>query len=152
MSITDRVFRSTKTYPHSIGLSCCFRQWRATSHCNQPHGYALQVKLTFQGELDRNGWVLDFGGLKPIKCWLEETFDHKWLIAKDDPLLPRFSLLQPEITNIRIVPQVGIEAFAGMIFEFVDKWVQSSGLDERVRIESAEVSEHEGNSAICSRK
>ena len=36
------VWRSTKTYGHEEGLSCCFRQWRAThSHCRLLHGYAL---------------------------------------------------------------------------------------------------------------
>ena len=42
------VWRSTKTYGHEEGLSCCFRQWRAThSHCRLLHGYALSFRLTF---------------------------------------------------------------------------------------------------------
>ncbi len=32
------IYRSTKSYDHSEGLSCCFRQWRAThSHCSLVH-------------------------------------------------------------------------------------------------------------------
>jgi 6-pyruvoyltetrahydropterin/6-carboxytetrahydropterin synthase len=52
------VYRSIKTYGHNEGLSCCFRQWRAThSHCRLIHGYALAFKLVFATrELDeRNG-------------------------------------------------------------------------------------------------
>src|SRR4051812_22439004 len=80
-------FGSTKTYPHSIGLSCCFRQWRALhSHCRFLHGYALQVKLTFVAQtLDERNWVVDFGGLKDIKERLTELLDHKTIVARDDP-------------------------------------------------------------------
>ncbi|SVB70610.1 uncharacterized protein METZ01_LOCUS223464, partial [marine metagenome] len=29
------MYQSTKTYGNEVGLSCCFRQWRADSHCNK---------------------------------------------------------------------------------------------------------------------
>ncbi|HEX2555077.1 MAG TPA: hypothetical protein VHL98_15360, partial [Microvirga sp.] len=42
------IYRSTKVYDHNEGLSCCFRQWRAThSHCRLLHGYALAFKFVF---------------------------------------------------------------------------------------------------------
>lgn len=81
-------FRSTKTYGHDIGLSCCFRQWRSASHCRFLHGYALAVHLEFEADdLDARSWVMDFGSLKPVRQWLVQTFDHKTLVAADDPLL-----------------------------------------------------------------
>ncbi len=44
----DEIYRSTKMYDHNEGLSCCFRQWRATdSHCRLIHGYALAFKFVF---------------------------------------------------------------------------------------------------------
>ena len=66
------IYRSTKTYDHTEGLSCCFRQWRAThSHCRLVHGYALAFKFVFATyELDERNWCFDFGGLKPIRAWL----------------------------------------------------------------------------------
>jgi len=58
------IFRSTKTYNHNEGLSCCFRQWRADSHCKLLHGYALAFKFVFATrELDARNWCYDFGGL-----------------------------------------------------------------------------------------
>ena len=62
------IYRSTKSYDHSEGLSCCFRQWRAThSHCRLVHGYALAFKFVFATHrLDERHWCFDFGGLKPI--------------------------------------------------------------------------------------
>ena len=44
---TRQIYRSTKTYDHNEGLSCCFRQWRADSHCNLVHGYALAFRFVF---------------------------------------------------------------------------------------------------------
>ena len=38
----------TKTYGHDLGLSCCFRQWGASSHCRFLHGYALSFSFTFE--------------------------------------------------------------------------------------------------------
>src|SRR5215211_4279709 len=79
------LFRSTKTYDHSEGLSCCFRQWRATnSHCSRVHGYALAFKFTFATRrLDERNWCFDFGGLKSIREWLHHMFDHTMIVAED---------------------------------------------------------------------
>lgn len=71
------MYFSSKTYGHERGLSCAFRQPTATSHCNMIHGYALSFQFTFGcGALDENNWVVDFGGLKELKEWLEFSFDH----------------------------------------------------------------------------
>jgi 6-pyruvoyltetrahydropterin/6-carboxytetrahydropterin synthase len=151
MAETEReyVFRSTKTYTHSVGLSACFRQWRADSHCNKLHGYALSIKLTFEGALNERNWVQDFGGLKPFKQWLEDTFDHKTLVAHDDPMLSVFNAMQVAgVIDLRVVQATGCEMFAKIV---MDKWYDlynHSGL-QRVRLVEVEVREHEGNSAIC---
>src|SRR3712207_1057849 len=77
------LFRSTKTYDHNEGLSCCFRQWRATdSHCSLLHGYALSFRFVFAcSELDERNWCYDFGALKPVRAWLKSMFDHTMLVA-----------------------------------------------------------------------
>ena len=79
------MYKSTKTFGHEIGLSACFRQWRADSHCRFLHGYALAIKFVFAAnELDVRNWVVDFGSLKSLKSQLEDTFDHKLLVAEND--------------------------------------------------------------------
>ena len=66
-------YYSTKTYGPNIGLSAVFRQPLAHSHCKFLHGYSLQFKFIFScSELDERNWVVDFGGLKPLKKWLKE--------------------------------------------------------------------------------
>lgn len=146
-------FESTKTFCHSEGISAAFRQWKADSHCSFIHGYALEVKLTFEGELDERNWVVDFGGLKEVKQWLKDNFDHKLLVAKNDPELKLFQEMhKKKVADVNIVEAVGCEKFAEMIFEHVHAWLiaKQAHLGGRILtyLKSVEVREHEGNSAI----
>jgi 6-pyruvoyltetrahydropterin/6-carboxytetrahydropterin synthase len=144
------IYRSTKTYGHSEGLSCCFRQWRAEhSHCKLVHGYSLAFKFVFSTcELDERGWCYDFGDLKEIRAWLHAMFDHTMLVADDDPHLGKFRILAAEgLVDLRIVPAVGCEGTAKFVFDHVSKFI-AQRTNGRVWLESVEVSEHSGNSAI----
>lgn len=79
-------YLSTKTYGHEVGLSATFRQWRAKSHCRLLHGYSLSFRFEFEANtLDDKNLVVDFGGLKELRAILEGTFDHKTVVAADDP-------------------------------------------------------------------
>lgn len=146
------VYRSTKTYDHNEGLSCCFRQWRAGhSHCHLIHGYALAFKFVFcSHQLDERNWCFDFGGLKPVRAWLHDMFDHTMTVAADDPELERFEALARDgLVDIRIMPSVGCEATAKYVHDKVDAIVREQS-EGRVWVESVEVMEHGGNSAIYS--
>ncbi|MGL5734709.1 MAG: 6-pyruvoyl trahydropterin synthase family protein [Beijerinckiaceae bacterium] len=140
---------SSKTYGHDIGLSACFRQHRAKSHCRFLHGYALAVHLEFEAEeLDENNWVVDFGALKSFKQQLEATFDHKLLIAHDDPELRVFEDLEARgLAQVVIVEHVGCEAFAELVFFMAEEWIEANGYTPRVRMKKVTVREHGANSA-----
>jgi 6-pyruvoyltetrahydropterin/6-carboxytetrahydropterin synthase len=142
-------YASTKTYTHATGLSCCFRQHRAESHCRLLHGYALKVHIEFRASrLDENNWVVDFGSLKEIKKWLEDNFDHKLLVAKDDPELISFNYLHKlGLADVRIVERTGCEAFAAEIMHFVAEWADFK-FKNRVAVYSVAINEHEANGAI----
>lgn len=152
MTPTRKLFRSTKSYGHAEGLSCAFRQWRAThSHCSLVHGYALAFKLVFvTAALDQRNWCFDFGGLKPVRTWLHEMFDHTMLVAADDPELDQFRRLDERgIIALRVLPAVGCEAVAQLVFNHVSQFVAQT-TDRQVKLEQVEVSEHSGNSASYS--
>jgi 6-pyruvoyltetrahydropterin/6-carboxytetrahydropterin synthase len=141
---------STKTYGHNIGLSAVFRQPNADhSHCHLLHGYSLQFKFTFGcTDLDNKNWAVDFGGLKPLKAWLEDHFDHKLCIDKDDPMKDDLLLLESKgLAEIRQFDGVGAEKFAEHAWRFADKLVREA-TDNRCWCESAECAEHGSNSAI----
>jgi 6-pyruvoyltetrahydropterin/6-carboxytetrahydropterin synthase len=143
------IYRATKTYGHDLGLSVAFRQWRADSHCKYIHGYAIAVKLTFEAiELDANGWVIDFGALKPVKAMLQSTFDHVLLVAEDDPQRDWFlEASRRDIAQVYVVTRTGCEAFASLIHGVVSDWLKSAGHRPRVRLAQVDVMEHGANSA-----
>ena len=144
------MYCSTKTFGHELGLSCAFRQWKADSHCRYLHGYAIAVKIVFgANELDHRNWVVDFGSLKTLKGYLENAFDHKTLVAKDDPNIDWFK--QGEalgVIELHEVEKTGCEAFAEYIYILTDMWLLDNGYAPRVSVYSVEVSEHGANSAI----
>lgn len=144
------MFKSTKTFGHEIGLSAAFRQWRAESHCRFIHGYALAVRFEFATEeLDVRNWVVDFGSMKSLKAMLESTFDHKLLVAEDDPFKDELCSLQGlGLAEVVVVPATGCERFAEMIFECTEMWLLNNGYSPRCKLVSVEVKEHGANSAI----
>jgi len=150
--MSDLVYQSSKTYAHSVGLSCCFRQWRAAghSHCSFLHGYALSVKLMFESPtLDKRNWVQDFGGLKEVKKFLEQTFDHATVVARDDPEYDTFVMLDAKgIIRLVVLPHVGCEKFAEYIYrEIIARWPEIGEA-----LVAVEVREHEGNAAMVYRR
>lgn len=145
------MWRSTKTYGHDLGLSACFRQWRANSHCALLHGYALSFKFVFEAEdLDSRNWVADFGGLKWLKEQLVQTFDHKLVVAHDDPCIEDFrKLAQIGVAEVLVLPGVGCEMFANLAYGYAVRALErDANLAPRVRVISCECAEHGANSAI----
>ncbi len=147
-------YQSTKTFTHDVGLSACFRQWRANSHCNQVHGYALAIHITFGAKhLDDRNWVVDFGGMKDLKQTFQDLFDHKTLVARDDPHLDFFLHGQRVgVMDVVVVDNVGCEAFAQLAYETTAAWLVTQGLHKRCHVVSVEVREHGANSGIYLRE
>ena len=144
-------YQSTKTFGHDLGISCAFRQWRAThSHCSKIHGYAIAVTLVFEAAtLDDRNWVMDFGGFKQIKQEIMDTFDHKLVVAADDPMLPGFKRMhQLGVADVVILPKVGCEAFAQFISQAMVEPMIKKEFSDRVKLVSVEVREHGANSAV----
>jgi 6-pyruvoyltetrahydropterin/6-carboxytetrahydropterin synthase len=144
-----------KTYGHDRGYSAIFRQPKANSHCRFIHGYALAFTFTFaceDDEVDENGWVIDFGGLKPLKAYLDDHFDHKFLVAQDDPALELFmDMSEPkkvagQLVDVRVVQATGCENFAKHLYDVVQEMLLRGELGAtQAQIVSVEVREHGAN-------
>lgn len=144
-------YRSTKYYGFEQGLSVAYRQWRADTHCNKIHGYALAFKLTFESEsLDVRNWVVDFGSLRPVKEVLQQNFDHTFLLAEDDPEFDTlFELGRKGLAKVVVLEHLGSERLAQLVFEFVQEWLKTDGgYGDRIKLISVEVWETPTNSAI----
>lgn len=142
-------YYSTKTYGHNIGLSACFRQPKAHSHCKFLHGYSLAFKFKFAcNKLDHRNWVVDFGSLKPLKKWLEDTFDHKVVLDILDPHLDDFKELEKKgLAELKILNGVGVEMFAKHAYDFAQNLINEA-TEGRCWVVSVECAEHGANSAI----
>ena len=91
---------------------------------------------------------MDFGGLKEIKVFLEDKFDHTLLINEDDPEIDFFQQMhQKDLCKLVVLPNVGMEGSAKFIFEWVQKWLERE-TNDRVSLYSVECMENEKNSAI----
>ena len=139
-------FKSTKTYTN---LPCAHRRWQHDGVCAHVHGYSRSFHLVFRcHERTANGFVMDFGKLKPVKAWLEDHFDHTLLLDSDDPLLPQFRELEAAgACKLVVYDDVGMEGTAHMVFEWVSAWVREE-TDGRVELESVECRENDKNSAM----
>tara|TARA_R110001606_G_scaffold349002_1_gene498759 strand:- start:2576 stop:3211 length:636 start_codon:yes stop_codon:yes gene_type:complete len=134
--------------------SAAFRQWRSThSHCQFLHGYNITADITFEcNELDERNWVMDFGGLKDLKKTLEHTFDHKLVVASDDPQLDLFKQLDAVgVAELVVLDNgVGCERFAEFVLKTADTYIDEL-TNGRVRVQSVQINEHDSNFATCYR-
>jgi 6-pyruvoyltetrahydropterin/6-carboxytetrahydropterin synthase len=147
-----KMYYSTKTYDHNLGLSAVFRQPKADhSHCHLLHGYSLKFKFKFAStKLDDKNWVVDFGGLKELKAWLQDNFDHKVIVDSNDPEIDTlYKLEQKGLAEIRVFDGVGAEMFAYHAWKFADNLVRDMSMNRCWCVE-AECAEHGANSAIYS--
>jgi len=142
-------YQVIKTFGSDRGFSCAFRQWRAESDCKFIHGYSLGFKLVLETEtLDNKSWVYDFGAFNPIKEWIQENFDHTFIISKDDPEINYLKEMgEKDLAKIIELDSVGCESFAEITFNFASKYI-SKETDGRVNLISVEVFEHGANSAV----
>ena len=76
-------------------------------------------------------------------------FDHKTLVASDDPALPEFKKLSDnDVIDMVIVDATGAEMFAKMAMDYSSKIIEEI-YGDRCWVESVTVREHGSNSAKC---
>ena len=140
------IFYSTKRF---TGFPCTHRQWSAESHCRFVHGYSREFIFEFGAKsLTQQKWVVDFGGLKSVRKWLEEVFDHTFLVSQDDPYKAEFEKLDSAgVIQMRVLPNAGMEATAEYVYQKVNEIVFNE-TDGRAWVNKVEVRENENNSAI----
>lgn len=141
------MYTSTK-YFKELG-PCAYRNWKSDTECYKLHGYDRSFKFVFGCKhLDKQGFVVDFGGLKEIKRQLEYWFDHTLILQADDPLVYIFRELEKAgHLVLRTFPLISCEGLAEYIGEYVD-YLINQYTQERSWVISCEVIEAEKNSAI----
>ncbi len=78
-------------------ISCGHRVFGHEGKCANLHGHNYRITFTIEGEQDRIGRVIDFSVIKNLLCqWLEDNYDHKFLIWGGDELCSELSRLDPQ--------------------------------------------------------
>jgi 6-pyruvoyl-tetrahydropterin synthase len=147
--------KATKVYKN---LPCGHAQHFDTNpdgtpgHCAQVHGYDRSVEFTFAGEPDEHGWIVPFGGLKPVKEFLEYYFDHVTVLPADDPRLndipQEMTLSGGLLGTLRVLPSgVSMEMSSLFIWEHVNAYIYQI-TQGRCYVECVRVYEHDRNDAM----
>ena len=144
---------STKEYSHLAPIA--YRQWRSDSHCNLIHGYALTFKFEFECDtLDARNWCFDYGGLRPLKDFLEDKFDHCMLLAQDDPYYATIKELGTlGLAKITEVEKTGCEGLADFLYWYVNnEFLPNCGVAEAERVWCCKVEVRETPSNMAMRQ
>lgn len=149
--VIQKKYISTKEYKDAFPVA--YRQWRDDGKCSIVHGYALTIKFWFEtDELSIRNWAMDFGGLRPLKAELESWFDHRLLVAVDDPHKELFVAMHDAgIAKLTEVEKTGCEGIADFLYEYVNTiLLPSYGEEEAKRLwcNRVEVRETQSNSAM----
>ena len=72
------------------------------SKCAHLHGHNYRVHFSIEADdLDSVGRVLDFSVIKDLLCeWLEEHWDHKFLVFREDPWAEQLKAIDPAGTVV----------------------------------------------------
>ena len=95
------MYEITRYHDFSAG----HRVYGHESKCGHLHGhnYRIHFSVRPEGALDNLGRVIDFSIVKSTLCdWLEENWDHKFLVCDEDPVLEILVQLDPE--GVVVVP------------------------------------------------
>lgn len=142
-------YRSTKSF---WNYPCAHRQWRHDGNCALVHGYSRSFHFTFGAcQLDKCGFVVDYGDLDWLKHHLEFMYDHTLLLCEDDPQLPVFKKLdEVGACALRTMPLglgVGMESTALYLCNWVDERLREK-TKGRCWVVSVEARENDKNSSV----
>ena len=143
--MADNLYESSKSFRN---FPCAHRRHKHKGHCAWIHGYSRSFTFWFRSNrLTENGFVMDFGDLKPVKAWLESKFDHTLLIDTSDPLMSTFKELDKNgACRLVTFESVGMEGTCKYVGDWVSEWIgEKTG--GRVWLHSIEVRENDKNSA-----
>lgn len=107
------MFRTTQQIDFCYG----HRLLNYDGKCRHLHGHNGRAVIVLEGdELDNRGMLVDFSDVKnALRTWINESLDHRMILAADDPAI---STLQELGEPVFIIPDnPTAENIAKLIFE-----------------------------------
>ena len=89
------MFKVTREIPFCYG----HRLMEYSGKCRHPHGHNGRAEIEMAAErLSPLGMVMDFDEIKKhLQTWIDENFDHKMILRKDDPLVATLQQMKEPI-------------------------------------------------------
>lgn len=116
-------------------------------HCRFVHGHNWSLTLTFAcEELDFQGFVIDFGGIKFISRWISENLDHACMFAETDTEGLKMLAAFPHLFKPYVLANCSAEGLATHLFGVFDTLIREESLG-RVWLKSIRVGEDSKNFA-----
>jgi 6-pyruvoyltetrahydropterin/6-carboxytetrahydropterin synthase len=89
-------------------ISCGHRVTGHEGSCSRLHGHNYRIHFTLRGvcdTLDLKGRVVDFSYIKGVLCrWLDEHWDHRFLIWEGDALASTLKWLDQSVVLLEFNP------------------------------------------------
>lgn len=100
-------------------ISCGHRVVGHEGKCRNLHGHNYRIHFYCEApKLDRLGRVVDFSVIKERLCgWIENNWDHRMLIWKEDPCLNSLIAIDPTVVQLDFNPTA--ENMAEYLFDKV---------------------------------
>lgn len=100
-------------------ISCGHRVVGHEGKCQHLHGHNYRIHFKVGSPaLDSLGRVLDFSAIKTLLCmWVEDHWDHKFLMWSRDPMLPMVEKADPSVVILGFNPTA--ENMAHHLLSFV---------------------------------
>lgn len=126
------------------------RQWRHDGHCKLIHGHNWTFEIELSGnELDKNGFIYDFGKFKELKKHFANLFDHTLVVNSDDPLIHEFKKWEDAgIVKLTVVESCSSEGLAEEIYKMVCLFINESNPEIDIKVESVAVYEDNKNKGV----
>jgi len=106
--------------------------------CKNIHGHSYKMLVEFEGELDKNGMVIDYYDVEKIINPIIEKLDHAFLVNNDDKLTVKFL---EKLNSKKVV--VDFESTAENICTYLLTQIKSAHLPANVNAIMVRVSETE---------
>jgi len=110
--------------------------------CKNIHGHSYKMIVEFEGELNRQGMVIDFYDVEKIINPIIEKLDHAFMVKDDDELT--FEFLE-KLNSKKVV--VNFFATAENICKYILEIISKGNLPENIHSVSVKVYETEGDYA-----
>ena len=103
--------------------------------CRNLHGHSVKASISIrQEQLNPQGMVCDFSDVKAcVESFIDDVLDHKFLLHKDDPIIP--ALIANNEQYLAIDEHPTAEVLSKMIYQYVKQ--QGFNVDQVVLWETA---------------